>query len=834
MQTDDFGEEEDYAFLMPSRSFISPPESVGESSDKRSASNHSDRSTETMTTDDEDSYSIISNISNIDEAQFNDSISIFSSTGVRSNASSSSSEAGFEAGYKDNESISELHDSLARQDSPVVPEASGTHLTNASESPEVTDDIFGHFSSDGSRDCRYDVLYDTNDFSESSTAASSTQTDSCQTILAAAAGELKLQTVIVCCIRYINIFFNWISYRYKLLSPSLLLGIPNVIYLSNTDNSDALAKVQPKLTNAYKCAPSVLIPPLTSFILSWLETRGYLPRFISWVPIIRRCEYVSFEQGDRYIAIDTLSDSRNSTLYVAHGDCFSGSRLNRSTCPDLIVVYYDPSGPSGITSRMMENLRRLASVVNVPILILSDSKQQIRNDFDFIAERATIGLRLSKLCRGDDSSLSLSMSDLTEMDDYDIYNALISASRSDTLVDSRSIAKDMLIRISKSCSYERTIWKRLIFGAVIASLSVCLHIFYPSMPYGLQLQQTDFRFHVISKNSILIKAPTVMHQSVSFWPPSVSPVNHDFDVDAVCHAYGECLPNASISKIFGDEAVITLDRKDAWGDINVTISSTAFKKWYIVKLGEQEQEYANNYKHDSILRSPKTWPIAESTDLIRIGSEDLYTHVVKPAAAAISDRSAGGLLRKLGASISEHCSEYSNAIDWAALLKGYQGSLVLLTQSGNQGAIFVKTQYDTAKEFSSNGIVELSHVLSGIADRSRDNGASLWASVYTSWQETKVSVKPTLSSVSEQLRNLNSVYEKYLRCQLAELKSQVPYSASNAHRKLAKTCSKFVEGFKAAREDAMRMHRKNKAIASKNAKKAFKKYVKNKKKSKIV
>ncbi|KAK9239304.1 hypothetical protein V1525DRAFT_339454 [Lipomyces kononenkoae] len=660
------------------------------------------------------------------------------------------------------------------------------------------------------------------------------QTGFGQTITTAVADEPKLQTVVVCFSRYLNNFVDWVSYRYKLLSPSFLLGIPNIIYLSNTDSSDVLTKIQPKLINVYKGAPSVLISPLTSFILSWLETRGYLPRFIGWVPIFRRCEYVSLEQGDRYVTVDTLSESQKSRLYVAKGDCFSGSRLNQRTCPDLIVVYYDPSGPSGITSRMMENVRRVASVVNVPILILSDAEQQVQTDFDFIAERASMGRRLSKLCRGTDSSLSISIANLTEMDDHDIYNALISASRSDTTVDSRSIATNILNRVSNSCVYERTIWKRLIIGAVIAFISVCLHTFCPPVPYGLQLQQTDFRFHVISKNSILIKAPAVMRRSVSFWRPSVSLVSHDIDVDAVRYAYGECVPNASVSKIFGDEAVVTLDRKDAWGDINITISSMEFKKWYIVNLGEKE--YANNYEdaHDSKLRSPRTRTTAERADLVRVSSEQLHTHVVKPAAEVMSDRIAGELLRKLGVSIAEHYSDYSRALDWTALLKGYQGSMVLLAKRGNQGAMFVKTQCDTAKELSSKGAMELSHVLSDIAKRSGDDAASLWGSFYTSWQNAKVSMKPTLSSVSGKLKGLNSkVYEKYLHCHLVKIKSPVS-NAGNAHKKLVNACNKFVEGFKAARDDAMSMHHKNKVLASKKAKKVFKKYVKNKKKSKLV
>ncbi|KAK9389302.1 hypothetical protein V1515DRAFT_595471 [Lipomyces mesembrius] len=836
MPTDNFGEEEDYAFLMPSRPYISPPGSASSSLGKHSSSNLCERSVETMSTDDEDSYSVISNISNMDEEEFNDNMSIFSSTGVRSAASSSSSEAEYEAAYGHDESaIPQVHESVVYQDIPHIPDELSGHLAIANESLRDRDEIFGQFGSarlsDLSAASGYDLRCDTNALGESDTAESRLCTLSRKNTVADNTDVLNLQTVIAYCILYINDFFNWISFRYNLLSAALVLGIPNVIYFSNTDNSDVLIKVQPKLINAYKCAPSVLISPLTSFLLSWLENLGYLPRFISWVPNISRCEYVSLEQGDRFIAIDTMSDGQNSRLYAVHGDCFAGLRLNRRTCPDLIVVHYDPAGPRGITSRMMENLRRVSRVVNVPILILSDAKQQVQSQFDFLAERASMARRLSGLCQARDSSISISTNDLIDIDDYDIYNALISASRSSWRVDSlHSVPKGTPVRANKSSVYEKTVWNRLVLGAVVASLAVCLHIFCPSVPYGVQLHQTDFRFHVISKNNILLKAPTVMGPA-SFWSPALH-INPSFDVDTVSHAYGECVLNPAISEVFGDEALITLDPKDAWGDINITISSMAFKKWYIVNLGGQE--YANDYDdgRDSILQSFKAWTTAERAN-IRFKFKELYTDYVKPAAKGFSDCSADRLMQ-LGASISKHCSEYSKIIDWPAVLNGYNVSLISMTRSGNQGALFVKTKYDTAKEFSSQRLDELSQWLSGIARSSGEQGASLWAGLYTSWQKAEVSMEPAVSSVSGHLKSLNSkVYEIYRQYKIVELKSSVS-NAGNAHRKLVQASNKFVEGFNAAHEDARSRHHKNKAAASKKAKKIFDKYVKNKRRSKHI
>ncbi|KAK9329689.1 hypothetical protein V1520DRAFT_342492 [Lipomyces starkeyi] len=833
MPIDNFGEEEDYAFLMPSRPYISPPGSASSSLGKHSSSNLCERSVETMSADDEDSYSVISNISNIDEEEFNDNISIFSSTGMRSAASSSSSEAEYQAAYGHDESIPQVHESVVYQDISHIPEELGGHLAIANESLHGGDENFGQFGSgrlsDLSDPTGYDLRYDTNSLGESDTAGSSLCTVSRQTTLADDTDVPKLRTVIVYCIRYINEFFNWISFRYKLLSPALVFGIPNVIYFSNTDNSDVLTKVQPKLINAYKYAPSVLISPLTSFLLSWLETLGYLPRFISWVPNISRCEYVSFEQGGRSIAIDTMSDGQNSRLYAVRGDCLAGSRLNWRTCPDLIVVQYDPSGPRGITSRMMENLRRVSSVVNVPILILSDAKQQVQSDFDFLAERASMGRRLSGLCQARDSSISLSTSDLIDIDDYEIYNALISASRSSWRDDSlHSVARGTPVRANKSSVYEKTVWNRLVLGAVIASLAVCLHMFCPSVPYGAQLHQTDFRFHVISRNSILIRAPTVMRRQASFWSPALD-INPSFAVDTVSHAYGECVLTPAISKVFEDEALITLDPKESWGDINITLSSMAFKKWYIVNLGGQEYTNDYDYGRDSIRF--KAWTTTERAN-IRFKSKELYTDYVKPAAKDFSDCTADRL-RQLGASISEHCSEYSKIIE-PAVLKGYNVSLILMTRSGNQGALFVKTKYDTAKEFSSQRLVELSQWLSDFARSSGEKGASLWADLYASWQKAEVSMEPAVSSVSGNLKSLNSkAYEIYRQYKIVELKSSVS-NACNAHRRLVQVCNKFVDGFHAAHEDARSRHHKNKAAASKKAKKIFDKYVKNKRKSKYI
>ncbi|KAK9352869.1 hypothetical protein V1523DRAFT_412656 [Lipomyces doorenjongii] len=834
MPIDNFGDEEDYAFLMPSRPYISPPGSASSSLGKHSSSNLCERSIETMSTDDEDSYSVISNISNMDEEEFNDNISIFSSAGVRSAASSSSSEAEYVAAYGHDESIPQVHESVVYQDTPHTPDELGGHMAIANESLRSGDENFGPFRSgrlsDLSAASGYDLRCDTNALGESDTAESSLCRMSRQSTVADDTDVVKLQTVIVYCIRYINDFFNWISFRYNFLSTALVLGIPNVIYFSNTDNSDVLTKVQPKLINTYKCAPSVLISPLISFLLSWLENLGFLPDLISWVPNISRCEYVNLEQGDRYIAIDTMSDGQNSRLYAVHGDCFGGSRLNRRTCPDMIVVYYDPAGPRGITSRMMENLRRVSSVVNVPILILSDAKQQVQSEFDFLAERVSMARRLSGVCQARDPSISLSTNDLIDIDDYDIYNSLISASRSSWRDDSlHSVAKDTPVRASKSSVYEKTVWNRLVLGAVIASLAVCVHIFCLSVPYGAQLHQTDFRFHVISKYSILIKAPTVMRPS-SFWSPALH-ISPSFDVDTVSHAYGECVLNPAISKVFGDEALITLDPKDAWGDINITISSMAFKKWYIVYLGGQEYTIDYDDGRDSILQSFKAWTTADGAN-IRFKSK-LYTDYVKPAAKGFSDCSAERLVQ-LKASISEHCSEYSKIIDWPTILKGYNVSLILMTRSGNQGALFVKTKYDTAKEISSQRLVELSQWLSGITRSSGEKGASLWAGLYTSWQKTQVSMETAVSSVSGHLKSLNSkAYEIYRQYKIVELKSSVS-NAGNAHRKLVQACNKFVEGFNAAHEDARSRHHKNKAAASKKAKKIFDKYVKNKRRSKHI
>ncbi|KAK9375153.1 uncharacterized protein V1513DRAFT_458331 [Lipomyces chichibuensis] len=532
-----------------------------------------------------------------------------------------------------------------------------------------------------------------------------------------------------------------------------------------------------------------------------------------------------------------MSDGQSSRLYAAPGDCFAGLRLNRRTCPDLIVVQYDPSGPHGITSRMMENLRRVSSVVHVPILILSDAKQQVQNDFEFLAERASMGRRLSGLCQAPDSSISVSTSDLIDIDDYDIYNALISASRSSWRDDSlRSIARDTPVlsnKLSKGSVYEKTVWNRLVLGAVIASLAVCLHILCPSVPYGAQLLQPDFRFHMISKNSILIRAPTVMRGQPSFWfwSPALN-LNSSFDVDTVSHAYGECVLNPAISKIFGDEVLITLDPNDAWGDVNITLSSMTFRKWYIVNLGAQEYINDYDYARDSILPSFKAWTTTDRAN-IRFKSEKLYTDYVKPSAKGLSDCTADQL-RQLGASISDHCSEYSKIIDWPAVLKGYNVSLILMTRSGNQGALFVKTKYDTAKEFSSDRLVELSQWLSGVARSSGEKGASLWADLYASWQEAEVSMEPAVSSVSGFLKRSNSkAYEIYRQYKIVGLKSSVS-KAGNAHRKLVQACNKFVEGFNAAHEDARSRHHKNKAAASKKAKKIFDKYVKNKRKPKHI
>ncbi|KAK9249129.1 hypothetical protein V1506DRAFT_527096 [Lipomyces tetrasporus] len=826
MPIDDFGEDEDYAFLMPSRLYISPPGSARSSSGKVTASSQSERSLETMsTTDDEDSYSVISNISNIDEEEFNDNISTFSSTGVRSAASSSSSEAEFGAANGHDE-MPHFHDSLVHHDiADIADELSDPDLTNTNESIRDGDEHVGHV--------RSDIRYDTTALVEGDAAEPSMSTVSSPTILVNDTDVSRLQTLIVYCMCWVNDFLNWISFRYKLISPALILGIPNVIFFSNTDDSEVLAKVQPKLINSYKCAPSVLISPLTSSIWSWLERLGYVPRFISWVPIIRRCEYVSMEQGKRYIAIDTLFDGQKSKLYAAHGECVAGSRLNRRTCPDLIVVEYDPSGPHGITSRMLDNLRRVTSVVNVPVLILSDAKQLVHSDFDFLAERSSMARHLNRLSEACDSSIAISTSDLIEMDDNDIYNALISASRSVCRVGSNhSVAKNTPVCSNKSSVYEKTVWNRLILGAVIASLTLCLHIFCPSVPYGLQLQQTDFRFHVISKNSILIKSPTLLHRQSSFWT-SAHYVSHDFNVDTVSRACGEVVPNAEILKVFGDEALITLNPRDAWGDINITLSSMAFKKWYIVNLGRQEYAHDYDVERDSMLKLFKAWTATKSVR-IWAQSKELYLDYVKPAAKGAS-KCAGKGLRQLGDRISDHYSEYSNIAVWPALLKGYNASLILITENGNQGALFVRTKYDAAKEFSTQGFVELSQWWSDLATHSGERTTSLLAVVYTSWKNAKNSMEPTAVSVSGNLKRLNSkVYEKYVRYKNADFKSSVS-SAVNAHRKLfqviAKANNKFVEGFKFVEEDARNKHYQNTATASKNAKKVFDKYMKTLRKS---
>ncbi|KAK9319904.1 hypothetical protein V1517DRAFT_265440 [Lipomyces orientalis] len=539
------------------------------------------------------------------------------------------------------------------------------------------------------------------------------------------------------------------------------------------------------------------------------------------------------EQGNRYVAIDTLCEGQKSKLYAAHGECVAGSRLNRRTCPDLIVVEYDPSGPHGMTSRMLDNLRRVTSVVNMPVLILSDEKQLVHNDFDFLAERSSMGRHLNRLSQLCDSSIAISTSDLIDMDDNDIYNALISASRSVSRVGSNySVAKSAPVCSNKSSVYEKTVWNRLILGAVIASLTLCLHIFCPSVPYGLQLQQTDFRFQVINKNSILIKSPPLLHRQASFWSSALY-VSHDFNVDTVARAYGEVVPNAEILKVFGDEALITLNPRDAWGDINITLSSMAFKKWYIVNLGHREHAHDYDEERDSVLKLFKAWT-ATKGESIWAQSMELYVDYVRPAAKGASE-CAGKGLRQLGERISDRYSEYSTIAVLPALLKGYNASLTLITENGNQGALLVRTKYDTAKEFSSQCFVELSQWWSDHATRSSVRPTSLWAVLYTSWKKAKDSMEPTAVSVSGNLKRLNSkVCEKYVMYKNADFKSSMA-SAVSAHRKLsqviAKANNKFVEGFKSAEYDVRNKYYQNTATASKNAKKVFDKYMKNMRKS---